>query len=112
MAYAEVCGIPVAEEPLNAKKKIGYLPESNALYYDMYVKEYLSFIAAIHDLQDSRKKIQQVIALTGLTVEKNKKIGQLSKGYKQRVGLAASLLHEPEVLILDNLQVDLTQTNY
>ena len=98
---AEVCGIPVAEEPLNAKKKIGYLPESNALYYDMYVKEYLSFIAAIHHLPDSRKKIQQVIALTGLTVEKNKKIGQLSKGYKQRVGLAASLLHEPEVLILD-----------
>ena len=98
---AEVCGISVAEEPLNAKKKIGYLPESNALYYDMYVKEYLSFIAAIHHVQDSRKKIQQVISLTGLAVEQNKKIGQLSKGYKQRVGLAAALLHEPEVLILD-----------
>ena len=98
---AEVCGIQVEQQPLEAKKKIGYLPESNALYYDMYVKEYLGFIAGLHHLQDARKKIQQVIALTGLTVERNKKIGQLSKGYKQRVGLAASLLHEPEVLILD-----------
>ena len=98
---AEVCGINVREQPVNAKTKIGYLPESNALYYDMYVKEYLTFIAGIHKLALPQKKIQEVISLTGLTIERNKKIGQLSKGYKQRVGLAAALLHEPEVLILD-----------
>ncbi len=98
---AEVSGINVAEDPLQVKKKIGYLPESNALYYDMYVKEYLGFIADLHHVPEPSKKIQEVIALTGLTVERNKKIGQLSKGYKQRVGLAAALLHDPEVLILD-----------
>ena len=96
-----VCGIDVTEDPLGAKKKIGYLPESNALYYDMYVKEYLDFIASIHHIADHKKRIRDVIELTGLTVEQKKKIGQLSKGYKQRVGLAAALLHQPEVLILD-----------
>jgi len=98
---AFVCGINVAEQPLETKKKIGYLPELNALYYDMYVKEYLGFVAELHEIKDQQSKIDEVIALTGLSVEKNKKIGQLSKGYKQRVGLAAALIHDPEVLILD-----------
>ena len=98
---AFVCGINVAENPLDTKKKIGYLPELNALYYDMYVKEYLGFIAELHEVKNQKSKIEEVIALTGLSVEKKKKIGQLSKGYKQRVGLAAALIHDPEVLILD-----------
>lgn len=98
---AFVCGINVAQEPLETKRKIGYLPELNALYYDMYVKEYLGFIAAIHKVENAKQKIESVIELTGLQVEKKKKIGQLSKGYKQRVGLAAALIHDPEVLILD-----------
>lgn len=98
---AWVCGINVAEQPLETKKKIGYLPELNALYYDMYVREYLGFVAEVHQVPHSKTKIEEVIALTGLTVESKKKIGQLSKGYKQRVGLAAALIHDPEVLILD-----------
>ena len=98
---AYVCGMNVADQPLETKKKIGYLPELNALYYDMYVREYLAFVAEIHKIENQKSKIESVIELTGLTVESKKKIGQLSKGYKQRVGLAAALIHEPEVLILD-----------
>jgi ABC-2 type transport system ATP-binding protein len=98
---AYVCGINVAENPLETKKKIGYLPELNALYYDMYVKEYLAFIAEVHKVDDKNSKIEKVINLTGLKIESKKKIGQLSKGFKQRVGLAAALIHDPEVLILD-----------
>ena len=96
-----VSGIDVTKDPLAAKKKIGYLPESNALYYDMYVREYLDFIADVHEIADKKKRIEDVISLTGLTPESKKRVGQLSKGYKQRVGLAAALLHDPEVLILD-----------
>ena len=96
-----VCGIDVTESALETKKKIGYLPELNALYYDMYVREYLSFISEVHEVKDKKESIERVITLTGLQVESRKKIGQLSKGYKQRVGLAAALLHDPEVLILD-----------
>lgn len=98
---ALVCGINVDESPLETKKKIGYLPELNALYYDMYVREYLLFIAGLHQLTDKKTAVEKVIATVGLTPESAKKIGQLSKGYKQRVGLAAALIHEPEVLILD-----------
>ena len=98
---AWVCGINVAEQPLETKKKIGYLPELNALYYDMYVKEYLSFIASVHHISDPASRIRAVIETVGLSAEAGKKIGQLSKGYKQRVGLAAALIHDPEVLILD-----------
>jgi ABC-2 type transport system ATP-binding protein len=98
---AFVSGVNVKENPLITKKKIGYLPEANALYYDMYVKEYLRFIAEVHHGGNPKVKIQNVIQLTGLGTESKKKIGQLSKGYKQRVGLAAALLHDPEVLILD-----------
>ncbi|HRO69598.1 MAG TPA: ATP-binding cassette domain-containing protein, partial [Chitinophagaceae bacterium] len=96
-----VSGIDVPENPLHIKKKIGYLPELNALYYDMYVKEYLGLIAELHHIKDSDRAIQKVIETVGLTAESKKKIGQLSKGYKQRVGLAAALIHDPEVLILD-----------
>jgi ABC-2 type transport system ATP-binding protein len=98
---AVVCGIPVKERPLETKKKIGYLPEANPLYPDMYVREYLDFIADVHHVANKKATIEQVIALVGLTVESKKKLGQLSKGYKQRVGLAAALVHDPEVLILD-----------
>lgn len=98
---AYVCGKNVSDNPLETKKKIGYLPELNALYYDMYVREYLGFIAEVHEIPNPKSKIENVIALTGLAVESKKRIGQLSKGYKQRVGLAAALIHDPEVLILD-----------
>ncbi|HVX26449.1 MAG TPA: gliding motility-associated ABC transporter ATP-binding subunit GldA [Parafilimonas sp.] len=97
----KVCDVDVEKNVINIKKKIGYLPESNPLYYDMYVQEYLKFVAGVHSIQNSKVKIQSIIELTGLTIERRKKVGQLSKGYKQRVGLAAALLHEPEVLILD-----------
>src|SRR5829696_5286112 len=96
-----VSGIDVKKDPLSAKKKIGYLPESNALYYEMYVREYLYFIADVHEVKNKKQRIEEVIQLTGLTPESKKRVGQLSKGYKQRVGLAAALLHDPEVLILD-----------
>lgn len=89
------------QHPLEAKKKIGYLPEANPLYYDMYVREYLGFIANIHHLENKKKAVEEVIVKVGLSPEATKKTGQLSKGYKQRVGLAAALIHDPEVLILD-----------
>ena len=96
-----VNGTDVGKNPLEAKRKIGYLPESNALYYDMYIREYLNFIAEVHQVKNQKQRINEVIELTGLNREIKKKIGQLSKGYKQRVGLAAALLHDPEILILD-----------
>jgi ABC-2 type transport system ATP-binding protein len=105
---AEVCGINVQENPMEVKRKIGYLPESNPLYYEMYVKEYLEFIGGIHNISNSKSQIPNLksqisncIDSVGLSPEQHKKIGQLSKGYKQRVGLAAAILHNPEVLILD-----------
>ncbi|HEY6502573.1 MAG TPA: ATP-binding cassette domain-containing protein [Chitinophagaceae bacterium] len=98
---AYVCGINVAEDPLETKKRIGYLPELNALYYDMYVREYLGFVAEVHKIKNKQQAIDKVIETVGLKIESKKKIGQLSKGYKQRVGLAAALIHDPEVLILD-----------
>src|SRR5206468_2659448 len=96
-----VSGLDVKDDPIGTKKNIGYLPEANPLYYDMYVREYLDFIAGIHHLTHKKQKIEEAIKTTGLTPESKKKIGQLSKGYKQRVGLAAALIHDPEVLILD-----------
>lgn len=98
----KVCGYDVNEHPMEVKKRIGYLPEANPLYFEMYVREYLEFTAGIHKLgANAKKRIEEMITLTGLTKEAHKKIGALSKGYKQRVGLAQAMLHDPEVLILD-----------
>jgi ABC-2 type transport system ATP-binding protein len=98
---AFVSGINVATDPLSVKKRIGYLPEANPLYYEMYVKEYLSFVAELHGVKNRKASVKSAIDIVGLTPESKKRIGQLSKGYKQRVGLAAALIHDPEVLILD-----------
>ena len=94
-----VSEIDVVKNSIEAQKKIGYLPEHNPLYLDMYVREYLQFQAAIYKIE--KTSIVEVIEKVGLTIESHKKIGQLSKGYRQRVGLAAAILHDPEVLILD-----------
>lgn len=96
-----VCDIDVSKNPIAIKSKIGYLAEQNPLYYDLYVKEYLHFMAGIYGIQNKGSRIKEVISKVGLEAEQNKKIGELSKGYKQRVGLAQVLLHDPEVLILD-----------
>lgn len=98
---ARVCDIVVTDNNNETKKKIGYLPEANPLYFDMYVREYLEFVGNIHTVKNKKERIEEVIRTVGLSLEANKKIGQLSKGYKQRVGLAAALIHDPEVLILD-----------
>ena len=96
---ARVCNLDVAEESLSVRRKVGYLPENNPLYLDMYVKEWLSFTAGVYGV--SRQRVSEIIKKVGLTPESHKKLGQLSKGYRQRAGLAAALLHDPEVLILD-----------
>ncbi len=99
---AAVCGFDVTQKPMEVRKRVGYLPEANPLYFEMYVREYLEFSAGIHKLGgDKGKRIEDMISMTGLGKEAHKKIGALSKGYKQRVGLAQAMLHDPEVLILD-----------
>jgi len=99
---AYIDGLEVMMNADEVKKRVGYLPENNPLYLDMYVKEYLMFVAGIHKLgRESRKRVGEMIEITGLGIEQNKKIGMLSKGYRQRVGLAQALMHDPEVLILD-----------
>jgi ABC-2 type transport system ATP-binding protein len=97
-----VCGYDVQEKPMEVRKRVGYLPEANPLYYEMYVREYLEFSAGVHQLgKQAKPRIEEMISLTGLGKEAHKKISALSKGYKQRVGLAQAMLHDPEVLILD-----------
>lgn len=96
-----VCGHSIYDDPLEVRRQIGYLPEHNPLYLDMYVREFLRFSAGLYGLKDADKKADEMIDLTGLTPEANKKLGQLSKGYRQRAGLAQALIHDPKVLILD-----------
>ncbi|MGZ3865878.1 MAG: gliding motility-associated ABC transporter ATP-binding subunit GldA [Bacteroidia bacterium] len=98
---AEVCGFDVKEESVEVRKQVGYLPEHNPLYLDMYVKEYLAFIGGLHHIKNVTARVKEMIDTVGLQVEQNKKIGALSKGYRQRVGLAQALIHNPKVLILD-----------
>lgn len=98
---AQICGYDVNNDPMEVRRKIGYLPEHNPLYLDMYIKEALGFIGSIHRIDNRDKRINEVIELTGLGPEQHKKIGSLSKGYRQRVGLAQAILADPQVLILD-----------
>lgn len=99
---ASVGGFDVNEQAIEVKKIVGYLPEHNPLYPEMYVKEYLNYICEVYKFQGNKvSKVKELIELTGLTIEQNKKIGTLSKGYRQRVGLAQALIHDPKVLILD-----------
>ena len=98
---ATICGHSIYDDTLEVRRCIGYLPEHNPLYLDMYVREYLRFAAGLGNVKNPQERTDEMIELTGLTPEANKRIGQLSKGYRQRVGLAQALIHDPQVLILD-----------
>ncbi|MCF8237184.1 MAG: gliding motility-associated ABC transporter ATP-binding subunit GldA [Saprospiraceae bacterium] len=98
---ATVAGYDVVEDGLNARRQIGYLPENNPLYTDMYIREYLEWVAGFYQIDKPRKRVSEMIDMVGLGQESHKKIGQLSKGYRQRVGLAQALMHDPAVLLLD-----------
>ncbi|HTO37229.1 MAG TPA: gliding motility-associated ABC transporter ATP-binding subunit GldA [Brumimicrobium sp.] len=97
----EVCGLDIKKNSLEVRKKIGYLPEHNPIYLNMYVKEYLHFVGSIYGIKNIKERVQEVIELVGLQKEQHKVIETLSKGYRQRVGLAQAIIHDPEVLILD-----------
>lgn len=96
-----VCGDSIFDNSLGVRQHIGYLPEHNPLYVDMYVREFLLFIAGIYGIKNAKDKVEEMVELTGLTPEADKKIAMLSKGYRQRVGLAQALIHDPKVLVLD-----------
>ncbi len=97
----KVCNLPVDVDSMDTRQKIGYLPEHNPLYLDMYVREYLEFVGKIYKIPNLNERVKNMVKAVGLEVEQNKKVGQLSKGYRQRLGLAAAIIHDPEVLILD-----------
>ncbi len=96
-----VNGFDILEQSIEVRKKVGYLPENNPLYLDLYIKEYLEFVAGLYAIPNKKSRVKEMIDLIGIEKEQNKKIGALSKGYRQRVGLAQALIHDPEVLILD-----------
>ncbi len=96
-----VCGFDTNEQSIDVRKQIGYLPEHNPLYLDMYVKEFLEFTGNLYKIKNTTARVKEMIDMTGLQVEQNKKIGALSKGYRQRVGLAQAMIHDPKVLIMD-----------
>ena len=98
---ATIGGHSIYDEPLEVRRMIGYLPEHNPLYPDMYIREFLRFLAEMYGVKKSKERVEEMVELVGLTPESNKRIGQLSKGYRQRVGLAQALIHDPQVLILD-----------
>lgn len=98
---AKVCGFDTNEQSIEVRKQIGYLPEHNPLYLDMYVKEFLEFIGNLYNVKHVKERVKEMIETTGLQIEQNKKIGALSKGYRQRVGLAQAIIHDPKVLIMD-----------
>ena len=98
---ASVCGFDIDSASMEVRKRIGYLPEHNPLYLDRYVKEFLAFTAGLHKIKNTDARVKEMIGLTGLEIEQNKKIGALSKGYRQRVGLAQAMIHDPKVLIMD-----------
>ncbi len=98
---AKVCGFDITSQSIEVRKQIGYLPEHNPLYLDMYVKEFLEFVGGIYKIKNIKGRVKDMIEMTGLQIEQNKKIGALSKGYRQRVGLAQAIIHDPKVLIMD-----------
>jgi len=98
---SKVCGFDTNTQTVDVRKQIGYLPEHNPLYLDMYVKEFLEFVGGLYHIKDIKGRVKDMIEATGLQVEQNKKIGALSKGYRQRVGLAQAMIHDPKVLIMD-----------
>lgn len=98
---ATVCGFDTTNQSIEVRKQIGYLPEHNPLYLDMYVKEFLEFVGGLYQVKNIKNRVKEMIDITGLQIEQNKKIGALSKGYRQRVGLAQAMIHDPKVLIMD-----------
>ena len=99
--FATVCGFNTNDQSIEVRKQVGYLPEHNPLYLDMYVKEFLQFIGGLYKIKNTKERVKEMIDTTGLQLEQNKKIGALSKGYRQRVGLAQAMIHDPKVLIMD-----------